>query len=55
MALGDIKHNIEEQAKKEAGGIRESASKEARCDNRRSKGEGEGHTAEHGKARSRRS
>ncbi len=29
MALGDIKHNIEEQAKKEAGGIREAASKEA--------------------------
>lgn len=28
MALSDIKHNIEEQAKKEAGGIRESASKE---------------------------
>ena len=29
MALGDIKHNIEEQARKEAGGIRETASKEA--------------------------
>jgi vacuolar-type H+-ATPase subunit E/Vma4 len=29
MALGDIKHDIEEQAKKEAGRIRESASSEA--------------------------
>ena len=29
MALGDIKHNIEEQAKREAVGIREAASKEA--------------------------